>query len=130
VRKGSTANLRSKQQKSGNGQTVRDKLSANFMKAFESDFETHGVEVIEQLRQKSPEKYAEIAAKLIAASEPKADGFDDCNDMESIGRKLLRQVGVPEYDATAEMVQEALAAQDIFIAKLQAIRDEAQGPMQ
>jgi len=114
----------------GNEPSLRDKLSQSFMKAFESDFETHGVEVIEQLRQKSPEKYAEIAAKLIAAIEPKADGFDDCNDMESIGRKRLRQVGVPEYDATAEMVQEALAAQDIFIAKLQAIRDEAQGPMQ
>jgi hypothetical protein len=124
------ANLRSKQKLKANEPSLRDKLSQNFMKAFESDFETHGVKVIEQLRLKSPEKYAEIAAKLIAAIEPKADGFEQCNDMESIGRRLLKQVGVDEHEATVEMVQEALSAQDVFIARLNQIRDNAQGPLQ
>jgi len=110
--------------------SVRDKLSASFLKAFQSDFETHGIETIEKLRQKSPEKYAEIAAKLIAAIEPKSEGFEQCKDMESIGRRLLKQVGVDEYECTAEMIEQAIAAQDVLIAKLQAIRDEAQGPMQ
>src|SRR5215468_4865008 len=126
------ANNKSKQLRKpkANEPSLRDKLSANFMKAFESDFETHGVEVIEQLRLKSPEKYAEIAAKLIAAVDPKSEGFEDCKDMESIGRRLLKQVGCDEYECTAEMIEQAIAAQDVLIAKLQAIRDEAQGPMQ
>jgi hypothetical protein len=55
--------------------SLRDKLSQNFLSAFESDFKQNGVAAIESLRQKSPEKYAEIAARLIAATEPKPEGF-------------------------------------------------------
>ena len=73
-----------------NEPSARDKLSASFLKAFESDFETHGVEVIEQLREKHPDRYAQIATQLIAAVEPKSDGFESCQGKEAIGRRLLR----------------------------------------
>jgi len=125
------ANLRSKKAQKANEPSLRDKLSANFLKAFETDFDTHGVEVIEQLRQKSPEKYTEIAARLIAASEPKPDGFESCQDMREIGIKLLKSVGCEDEDAiTEDMIAEALKAQEVFIAGLKAIRDAAQGTMQ
>jgi len=110
--------------------SARDKLSADFTKRLEEKWREKGDDVLEAAFKESPTKIAELIARLVSTGEPRGDGFDDCQDMESVGRKLLRQVGVPEHDATAEMVQEALAAQDIFIAKLQAIRDEAQGPMQ
>src|SRR5262249_34347384 len=105
--------------------SLRDKLSQNFLRAFESDFETHGVDVIEQLREKSPEKYAKIASKLIATTEPKADGFEQCKDMESIGRRLLRSVGLEdEGAATPAMVQAALDAQDRLISELAKIIED------
>lgn len=49
--------------------TLIDKLGDSFVSAFEVHFRTHGVSVIEQLRQKAPDKYVEIGAKLIAAAE-------------------------------------------------------------
>jgi hypothetical protein len=58
--------------KPGEQPSLIDKLGDAFVKAFEADFQVHGVEVIEQLRQKAPEKYAEIATKLIAAAEKPA----------------------------------------------------------
>jgi len=87
--------------------SLRDKLSQNFLRAFETDFDTHGVEVIKQLRQKSPEKYAEIAAKLIAAIEPRGEGFDSCRSKEELGRALLESVGANEYEITEDMIAEA-----------------------
>jgi len=35
--------------------SLRERLSANFLAAFEADFQTHGVSVIEKLRENSPE---------------------------------------------------------------------------
>src|SRR5262245_51905570 len=108
-----------------NEPALRDKLSQNFLRAFESDFETHGVNVIEQLREKSPEKYTEIASKLIATTEPKPDGFESCQSKEAIGRRLLRSVGLEDEDAaTPAMVQAALAAQDRMISELAKIIED------
>jgi hypothetical protein len=108
-----------------NEPSLRDKLSQNFLKAFESDFEANGVEAIEKLRIENPAKYAEIASRLIAATEPKAEGFKACQDMHEIGFKLLQNAGVSEYDITEAMIQDAIAANDAFIAKLQEIADQA-----
>jgi hypothetical protein len=44
--------------------SLRAKLSTAFLEAFERDFAANGVAVIEALRNKSPDKYAEIAARL------------------------------------------------------------------
>src|SRR5262249_18905643 len=60
-----------------NEPSPRDKLAAGFLKAFESDFEAHGVDVIERLREKHPDRYADLAARLIATTEPKSDGPRD-----------------------------------------------------
>src|SRR5262249_17989088 len=43
----------------GTEPSVRDKLSASFLKAFQNDFEINGIEAIEKLREESPSKYAE-----------------------------------------------------------------------
>src|SRR5262245_20923441 len=120
------ASNRSKQaQKAkGNEPSLRDKLSHNFLRAFEADFSTHGVEVIEQLRTKHPDRYAELAARLIATTEPKPDGFESCQSTEAIGRRLLRSVGLEDEDAaTPAMVQAALDAQDRLIRTYLKIAD-------
>ena len=99
--------------------SLRDKLSANFLAAFEADFATNGAAVIEQLRQKSPEKYSEIAARLIATSEPKPDGFNTCRTMDELARKLLQSVGVDNTDAiTPSMIEATTEAHDAFVARL------------
>ena|SRR5215468_3433072 len=106
---------------------IEPSLSQKAMAALEEDFKTHGVDAIKQLRESRPDRYVELCTR---GTEASVDGFEQCKDMESIGRRLLKQVGVDEYECTAEMIEQAIAAQDVLIAKLQAIRDEAQGPMQ
>src|SRR5262249_43202620 len=107
--------------------SLRDKLSEAFLKAFEGDFEVNGVEVIKQLRLKSPEKYAEIASRLIAATEPHADDFTSAKNPHELGFRLLKSVGARDLDIAESMIEAALAAQDIFIAALQDIRSRAEG---
>src|SRR5262245_50747680 len=128
--KAPVTHLKSKQKQKTNEPSARDKLSASFLKAFQNDFETYGVEAIEKLREESPAKYAEIASRLIAASEPKPDGFEQCKSMQEIGIKLLKSVGCDEFDIDESMVADALAANDAFIEKLQAIKANAEGAMQ
>jgi hypothetical protein len=109
--------------------SLRDKLSASFMKAFENDFQLYGVEAIEQLREKHPDQYARLAAQLIATTEPKPDGIDfkASNSMREIGLRLLQSVGVNEFEITEKMIEEAIEENDAFIAKLAAIRAKAEG---
>jgi len=121
--------MRSKTKLKGNEPSLRDKLSEAFLKAFEGDFEVNGVEVIKQLRLKSPEKYAEIASRLIAATEPKADDFASAKNPHELGFRLLKSVGAGDFDINEGMIAEALAAQDVFIAALQDIRAKAEGAM-
>src|SRR5262245_44759912 len=106
------------------GPRLRDKLSESFLRAFVSDFEDNGPDVIEKLRTRNPAKYCEISARLIAANEPQ-DGLDfkSSRSMEDIGLKLLKSVGVPDAVITDEMVQAAIAANNEFITRLEAIRD-------
>jgi hypothetical protein len=105
--------------------SLRDRLSSAFLEAFQQDFEANGVAAIEQLRLKSPEKYSEIAARLIAATEPAQDvsGFAGCNSMFDIGERLLQQVGVT--NPSEEQVARAVAANDAFMSALEMIRDES-----
>jgi hypothetical protein len=84
--------------KSGEQPNLIDRLGDSFVKAFEADFQVHGVRVIEQLREKAPDKYVEIGAKLIAAAEqpPSPGDYSRCKSVEDIGRLLLMQVDVLE----------------------------------
>jgi len=111
-----------------NEPSARDKLSASFLKAFQKDFETYGVETIEKLREESPSKYAEIASRLIAATEAKPDGFESCRDMHELGIKLLKSIGF--IDPDEDSIQAALKENDVFIARLQAIWAKAEGAIQ
>jgi hypothetical protein len=52
--------------------------------------------------------------------------FSTANSMQDIGRKLLQSVGFASPDDVS--IQAAIEANDAFIAKLEAIRDSAQGP--
>ena len=101
--------------------SLRDKLSAHFLEAFEADFEQHGADVIQKLRDKDPKAYAEIATRLIAASEPPSDGFSEAQSMDELGRKLLCSVGANELALTDAMIEQAVAAHDELVARLSQI---------
>ena len=106
------------------GPRLRDKLSESFLRAFVSDFEDNGPDVIEKLRTRNPARYCQISAQLIAANEPD-DGLDfkSAKTMQDIGLKLLKSVGMPDAAITDELVQAAIDANNAFIAQLEAIRD-------
>src|SRR5262245_66453830 len=100
--------------------SLRDKLSADYLEAYQADFAVNGKSVIEELRTKSPEKYVEIAARLIAATEPRADdGYENCQSQEEIGRKVLENIGLRDTDESS--VEKAVKAHDVFIEQLRAI---------
>jgi hypothetical protein len=105
--------------------SLRDKLSAAYLEAFQADFAANGIAVIEALRNKSPAKYAEIASRLIAATSPteQKEGFAAANSMEEVGLRLLQSIGVTE--PTNEQVAEAIAANNRFLEQLEAIKDRA-----
>src|SRR5215475_15083978 len=90
-----------------NEPSLRDKLSAAYLEAFEKDFAANGVSVIEQLRNKSPDKYAEIAARLIAATEPRPDpeSVANADSLPEFGARLLKSVGMTEEAITDDEIQ-------------------------
>ena len=98
--------------------SLRDMLSARFLEAIHTDFEAHGVEVIQRLRDKDPRAYCEISARLIAATEPPGDGFDGAESLQELGVRLLESVGCPRDAITADTAEAAVAAQDDFAAAL------------
>jgi len=110
--------------------SVRDKLSASFLKAFQSDFENFGIEAIEKLREENPAKYAEIASRLIAMVEPPVEGFEGCRSPRDLGIALLKSVNINEFEMTEDMIAQALKCNDDFIDRLQAIRAAAEGAIQ
>ena len=70
-------------------------------------------------------------AKLLNISgeqEHQVKDFRQANSMQDIGRKLLQSVGLASPDDLS--VAAAIEANDAFIARLDAIRDQAQGAMQ
>jgi hypothetical protein len=75
--------------------SLRDKLSAAYLEAFQKDFEANGIAVIEALRKESPAKYAEIASRLIAATSPpeKKEGFASDTSMQAVGRRSVKACG-------------------------------------
>jgi hypothetical protein len=106
--------------------SLREKLSQRFLEALEEDFQVYGVTVLQKMRESHPERYAELAAKMIMSSEPKQDpkGIAGAKSMEEVGRILLQQVGLP--DPTDEQIEQALEANSVFLAQLEEIKDRAQ----
>lgn len=100
------------------------------MRDFVQDFKAHGKSALETVRQRSPEKYLELSTKLlplVAALNPGASDFSDCDSMQEIGIKLLKSVGCAEIDMDEAMIAEAIAANDAFIDGLQRIKARAEG---
>lgn len=106
--------------KAGKPPNLRDRLSDAFLKAFESDFAVHGLDTIVRLRQKWPERYAELGAKLIMQAEQPQDNtdFSTAKTEEEIVRRLLAQVGISEDQLTPDMLERAAVANDEFVDKL------------
>src|SRR5262245_34402966 len=104
-----------------NEPSLRDRLSAKFIKDFEADFQEHGTDVIQQLREKHPDKYAVIATQLIASADPLGSVFSEAKSMRDIGLGLLAQVGC--NNPTEEQIQSAIQANDELVARLESIRD-------
>jgi len=93
-----------------------------------ADFKLHGKRALEQVRLESPSKYLELASKLaalVATLKPAQSAFHDANSMQDIGRKLLQSVGADDATLTDDQIAQAVACNDAFIAKLEAIRDRA-----
>src|SRR6266550_3650676 len=67
--------------------SLRDKLSQSFLETLEADFRIHGATVIEKMRASHPERYAELAGKLIMTAEPPLNriDFNSANSMQDIG---------------------------------------------
>jgi hypothetical protein len=101
--------------------SLRERLSARFLKDFDEDYAAFGADVIKQLREKYPDRYIEQAARLIAQSEPPGGIFDEAKTMRDIGIGLMKQVGVSEENITDPMIEAAIAANDKFVAELERI---------
>jgi hypothetical protein len=112
--------------------TLLDQLSGP-LRDFVKDFQAHGKSVLEQVPERSPEKYLELSTKLaalVATLKVEPDGFAQCKSMPEVGIKLLQSVGCPEDLITGEMVEDAIKENDRFVEQFVAIRDRAQGLMQ
>ena len=107
--------------------SLRDKLAQKLDAALEADFAINGAAAIEALRNKSVDKYVEIAARRVAATDPPANSFESAHSMEEIGIRLLESVGTPRDLITESMIQAAIDANDAFIKRLGQIAADAQG---
>jgi hypothetical protein len=97
--------------------SLKERLSASFLAAFEADFKTNSIAVIERLRVEDPAKYVEVGAKLIAAVEqpaPGPDAFAGCKTQAD-------NVGLPDGAATEDMLDRAVEAQLVLVAALERI---------
>ena len=102
------------------------KLTASFVADLEAAWDEHGKEMLEALRSQ-PAKFVETLSRLAVAerlspADPATD-FNSAQSMQDIGLKLLQSIG---FDAPSdEQIQEAIEANNAFIARLEAIRDRA-----
>src|SRR5262245_17849295 len=124
--------MKTRKAKASTEPTLLEQLSEP-LRDFVNDFRQHGKNALEQVREKSPEKYLELSTKLlplVAALNPGVNDFSDAKDMRGIGIALLKSVGCAEIDMDDGMITDALNANDAFIERLQAIRANAEGQVQ
>ena len=62
---------------------------------------------------------------IVPDESAKPIDFKQARSMQDIGRKLMQSVGIRE--PSDDLIQQAIEANDAFIARLEAIRDAAQG---
>ena len=96
------------------------------LKDFVNDFKEHGRSVLEQVRERNPEKYLELSTKLaslVAMIKPGPSDYAKARTHEEIAIATLKEVGCE--DPTPAMIAEATQANKNFVARLEAIRDDA-----
>jgi hypothetical protein len=92
------------------------------LKDIVNDFKENGATALETVRARNPEKYLELATKLlplIVSLNPGASDFSKCHSMQDIGTRLLQSIGLT--DPTDEQIAEAIKVNDDFIARLERI---------
>ena len=107
--------------KSKDARSPRNRLSQDLLRDLADDYAANGLAAIQEMRQKSPERYIETACKAIASAEEpdNENSFNSCQNMDDVGRKLLKTVGVDE--PTVEQVALAVEANNAFVSRLEEI---------
>jgi hypothetical protein len=131
--KGPVANLRSKKAQKATEPTLIEQVGGS-LREIVAELKPNLANELKKVREHGESaKYLEIASKLlpiIAALNPKADDFSDCQNMNQIGIKLLKSIGCAEIDIDETMIADAVAANDAFIERLRQIRAQAEGAIQ
>ena len=101
----------------------RHDLSNDFVQALATDWKEHGAAAIEAVRQKFPDKYCELVAKVVPkemliSADRRATDFSDCQDMYEIGKRLLLQTGILEAAITDTMIEQTVEANGNFVDRL------------
>lgn|SRR5262249_3865594 len=108
--------------------SLLDQLSAP-LRDFVKDFKVHGKDVLEKVRERSPEKYLELSAKLaslVATLRPEPDGLAKARTKEEMAIQLLKSVGVEDEAAmTEDMIAAILQANDAFVTRVEEIAQAA-----
>ena len=101
--------------------TPLDRLSANFLAALDQDFQAHGIEAIQKLREESPAKYSEVASRLILSSEPTEESdIGKAKTREELACMLLKSAGL-EGKPSKRQLAAAAKANDQFTKRLERI---------
>lgn len=98
------------------------------LRDFVKDFKAHGAEALQQVRERNPEKYLELSAKLaglVATLKPEAHPLATARDRQELAAELLKTVGLVEDQMTPAMIEQAMAANYELVNRLEAIRDAA-----
>ena len=112
-----------------NGKDNRDsrhELSNDFVRMLSEDWQQNGKASLEKVREKAPDRYCELIAKvvpkemLIASDHLPADANGPKKD---IADRLLADVGLSH--PSDQDRKRALEAYDTLIASLESIRDQA-----
>src|SRR5262245_43286220 len=106
-----------------NDVSARDQLALKFLAALETDFALHGAGVIAKMRESHPERYAELAGKLILSAEPPKNTADinNAQSSEDIARSLLDSVDADPDKITPDMIAATIKANDAFVNTLESI---------
>jgi hypothetical protein len=104
-----------------NEPSPRIRLAADFVKAIEAQWRLHGTDILDAARKENPTKFAELIARLVPQEPLPTGPFDNAQNMEDIGRGLLRAIGVDDDLMTDDMIREAVEANNTFVDRLQAI---------
>ena len=106
---------------------VRAELNADFVTRLKAKWQQCGDKVLNELAEKSPEKFALIVSNVLPKDSLIPGVGDDSTPRTSvdIANKLLVDTGCILSEIDDEMRTRALAAFDIFQAELERIKVEA-----